>query len=249
VYNTKDVLTAYAPFVTETTARLMSIDAQNPSDQNKTITGFLTRIGYSEEEINEVFSDDVASEQEINKAVETYVLNNFTSNKYKLKNDGNIYTVDSTLQPEKPEKLTDQQRAAMTDQQLFNIAVEKTDEILQAQQGGKQEVMLEFMKGIDPSLNATTSEDYLLRTGALVYEDDDNLEQREEKLKVAAQEEDIPPIGIVRYSIGQSGNVRRKSAQALDNKESILRFVAQSYRKGGKNMEILIDQYINPQLP
>ncbi len=42
VYNTKDVLTAYAPFVTETTARLMSIDAQNPSDQNKTITGFLT---------------------------------------------------------------------------------------------------------------------------------------------------------------------------------------------------------------
>jgi len=249
VYNTKDILTAYTPFVTETTARLMSIDAQNPSDQNKTITGFLTRIGYSEEEINEVFSDNVASEQEINKAVETYVLNNFTSNKYKLKNDGNIYTVDSTLQPEKPEKLTDQQRAAMTDQQLFNIAVEKTDEILQAQQGGKQEVMLEFMKGIDPSLNATTSEDYLLRTGALVYEDDDNLEQREEKLKVAAQEEDIPPIGIVRYSIGQSGNVRRKSAQALDNKESILRFVAQSYRKGGKNMEILIDQYINPQLP
>lgn len=145
----------------------------------------------------------------------------------------------------KSERLTDLQRQQMTDKQLFDIAVEKTNEIWQAQQGGKQEVMLEFMKGVDPSLNATTSEDYLLRTGALVYEEDDNLEQRGEKLKAAALEEDIPPIGIVKYSIGQSGNVRRKSAQALNDKESILRFVAQSYRKGGKNMEILIDQYIN----
>jgi hypothetical protein len=162
-----------------------------------------------------------------------------------IPNVGDLIAFSQRKVATKSERLTDLQRQKMTDQQLFNIAVKKTDEIWQAQQGGKQEVMLEFMKGVDPSLNATTSEDYLLRTGALVYEESDTLEERGKKLKAAALEEDIPPVGIVKYSIGQSGNVRRKSAQALNNKESILRFVAQSYRKGGKNMEILIDQYIN----
>lgn len=248
VYNMKNILDAYAPFIDKTVAKLTSLDAQNPADQNKTITGFLTRIGYSQEEVDEVFKEDGATKKEISAAVERYILNNFTAEKYRLNEDGNIYTVDKVLEPEKPEKLTDQQREAMTDQQIFDIAVKKTNEILQAQQGGKQEVLLEFMKGVDPSLNATTSEDFLLRTGALVYEEGDTMEERGKKLKAAAKEEEIPPIGIVKYKIGQSGK-RIDSAMALDNEKSLLRFVAQSLGGKKRNMEILIDQYINPQLP
>lgn len=233
------------------------------------IVNYMHRQGYTDEEISKVLemptnkdkSTYLAKAQEVLQfsALDSEIPNRPATEEeismYKklgvklTERDGKpyVYGLDESIsaQREVEKTLTDLQRQKMTDQQLFDIAIKKTNEIWQAQQGGKQEVMLEFMKGVDPSLNATTSEDYLLRTGALVYEKNDTMEERGKKLKAAALEEDIPPIGIVKYSIGQSGNVRRKSAQALDNKESILRFVAQSYRKGGKNMEILIDQYIN----